>query len=58
VIYEGHPESKDRLRTVHAQVNEFHHFKVNGLSSLLVTNQVNDVLKLWFCDFFVVFKRE
>jgi hypothetical protein len=28
--YEGRPESKDRLRIALAQVNEFHHFKVNG----------------------------
>jgi hypothetical protein len=28
--YKGRPESKDRLRIGLAQVNEMHHFKVNG----------------------------
>jgi hypothetical protein len=29
-LYEGRPERKDRLRIAFAQVNELHHFKVNG----------------------------
>jgi hypothetical protein len=28
--YEGHPESKDLLRIAVVQINELHHFKVNG----------------------------
>jgi hypothetical protein len=29
--FEDHPESKDHLPTALKQVNEVHHFKVNGL---------------------------
>jgi hypothetical protein len=29
-LYEGRPERKERLRLALVQVNELHHFKVNG----------------------------
>jgi hypothetical protein len=30
IKHEGHPESKHRLHIALAQVNELHHFRVNG----------------------------
>jgi hypothetical protein len=50
-VYEGSPESKDRLGKAIAQVNEFIISRLTGLSSLLVTSQVNDTLILSVFDF-------